>query len=97
MDEKAYETGSNGQKSVRVFLINPPTGDAPWATRAEWEAQKTSARRLAVLSMLAAIAAIVSSAMTCVIAYSSVRALQYRQPPTQQTPQQLPTGTTPRP
>lgn len=34
--EKAYETVNNGQKSVRVFLINPPSGDNPWRTKQEY-------------------------------------------------------------
>jgi len=35
MDDKAFESGTNGQKSLRVFLINPPISE-PWRTRQDY-------------------------------------------------------------
>jgi hypothetical protein len=35
MDDKAFESGSSGQKSLRVVLVNPPIPE-PWRTRQDY-------------------------------------------------------------
>jgi hypothetical protein len=35
MDDKAFESGTSGQKSLRVHLVNPPD-PVPWRTRQEY-------------------------------------------------------------
>lgn len=45
MDEKAFESGSSGQKSLRVFLVNPPVSE-PWRTREEYLSDRRSAEEL---------------------------------------------------
>lgn len=83
-DDSAFEPAADGKKkSLRVYVINPPTGDNPWRTLGDYNEEQREARerhamfqeqhrllqRSFLASKIAVAAAVVAALATCVIAY----------------------------
>jgi hypothetical protein len=90
MDDSVFELG-NGEKkkSLRVYLINPPSGDNPWHSLGDYQQEQKEARerhamfqeqhRLLLKSfranMFAVAAALIAALATCALVYFSYKAL----------------------
>ncbi|MCF8146255.1 MAG: hypothetical protein K9N21_20300 [Deltaproteobacteria bacterium] len=94
MDDSAFETDMSGKKkSLRVYLINPPTGDNPWRTLGDYQQEQKEARdRHAMFqeqhrilqksfraNIIAVTAAVVAALAACVLTYFSYQSMPYRQ------------------
>ncbi len=58
MDDTEFDDAPGNKKNLRVFLVNPPSGDNPWRTQGDYQDDQRrllSAYRWTIASATAAI------------------------------------------
>ena len=61
MNGDAFDSAPQSKKNLRVYLVNPPTGDNPWRTKQDYLDDQKRMLWAFRMTIAASIAAIISS------------------------------------